>query len=154
MTECFTLRDPMYAEIYFLWCVSFLCLSAGLGTLVKSYINTRPATRVDVVCFWLWQYLIMTNGNLLLYSSPTSVPLQPYSNHTEAPLQPYFIPAPALLQPHSSPISNVLQPYFQGYLPVPGRHVMMFLELTERVAGSTTPKPLTPIPMALQETNA
>ena len=88
----------------------------------------------------------MTNGNLLLYSSPTSVPLQPYSDHTEAPLHPYFIPAPALLQPHSNPISNVLQPYFQGYLPVPGRHVMMFLELTERVAGSTTPKPLTPIP--------
>ena len=45
-----------------------------------------------------------------------------------------------------SPISAVLQTYFQGYLPVPGRHVMMFLDLAGRVAGSTTPKQLTPIP--------
>jgi hypothetical protein len=45
-----------------------------------------------------------------------------------------------------SPISAVLQTYFQGYLPVPGRHVIVFLDPTGRVAGSTTPKPLTPIP--------
>jgi hypothetical protein len=34
-----------------------------------------------------------------------------------------------------------------------GRHVMMFLEWTERVAETTSPTPLTPIYMSRQERN-